>query len=52
MEEEYKIKSALIRTFFAVLVCLIMIVLKFILKEENIIQEVYNYLATDIVFLK
>ena len=39
MEEEYKIKSALIRTFFAVLICLIMIVLKFILKEENIIDS-------------
>ncbi len=52
MEEEYKIKSALIRTFFSVLLCLIMMVFKFILKEENIVQEVYNYLSSDIVFLK
>ena len=50
--EEYKIKSALIRTSCAVIVCLFFIVLKFVLKEEKIVSEVYNYLVSDIVFLQ
>lgn len=50
--EEYKIKSALIRILCSLVLCLGMIVLKFILKEEKIMEEVYNYLSTDIVFLK
>ena len=29
-----------------------MIIVKFVLKEEKILEEVYNYLASDIVFLK
>jgi len=52
MEEEYKMKSALFRTFCAILLGLAMIVLKFVLKEETFVEEVYNYLASDIVFLK
>ena len=52
MEEEYKIKSMLFRAFFAIVFCLVMFVLKFILKEEIFVEEVYNYLASDIVFLK
>ena len=52
MEEEYQIKSILIRTFFAIILCLVIFVMKFILKEENFVEEVYNYLASDIVFLK
>lgn len=51
MEEEYKIKSALIRTLCALVLCLAMIVLKFVLKDEKILEEVYNYLTSDIVFL-
>ena len=50
--EEYKIKSALIRTLCALVLCLGMIVIKFILKDEKIVEEVYNYLSSDIVFLK
>lgn len=52
MSEEYKIKSVLFRTFCVLFLCLVMIVIKFILKDEKIVEEVYNYLASDIVFLK
>ena len=52
MSEEYKIKSALIRTFCALVLCMLMILLKFVLQEEKFVEEVYNYLASDIVFLK
>lgn len=52
MEEEYQIKSMLLRTFFAIVFCLVIFVFKFILKEEYFVEEVYNYLASDIVFLK
>ncbi len=49
MKEE-KIKSALIRTLCAMILCLLLIILKFVLKEDKIVEEIYNYLATDIVF--
>ena len=52
MEEEYQIKSILIRTFFSIVFCLVIFVMKFVLKEKNFVEEVYNYLASDIVFLK
>lgn len=52
MQEESKIKSSLVRTFLALVLCLIFICLKFVFKEEKIVEEVYNYLASDIVFLK
>ena len=52
MEEEFKMKSVLFRTFFSILIGLVLFVMKFVLKEENFVEEVYNYLATDIVFLK
>ena len=52
MMEEYMIKSSLIRTLCALSVCLIFILLKFVLKNEKIVEEVYKYLASDIVFLR
>lgn len=52
MEEEYRIKSALIRTLITLVLCASMIFVKFIIKNERIIEDVYNYLASDIVFLK
>ena len=52
MSEEYKIKSVLVRTLCALIVCLVLFVLKFVFKEEKIVEEVYNYIASDIVFLK
>lgn len=52
MSEEYKIKSALVRILCSLILCLVMILIKFIFKNEKIVEEVYNYLATDIVFLK
>ena len=52
MQEEFKMKSLLFRTFCAILVGLMLFVMKFILKEEKFVEEVYNYLASDIVFLK
>ncbi len=51
MTEENKIKSSLFRTLISLLLCLFAIILKFILKEEIFLEEVYNYLASDIVFL-
>ena len=51
MKEEYKVKSALVRTFCALFLCLLLIMIKFIFKDEKIVEEVYNYLASDIVFL-
>jgi len=50
--EEYKIKSTLIRILFSLLLCMFMIILKFVLKEEKITEEIYNYLISDIVFLR
>ncbi len=52
MKEEYKIKSALFRTLCALIICLVFVFIKFVLKNEIILEEVYNYLTTDIVFLK
>ena len=52
MEEEYKIKSSLIRTFLALVLCFVLIIIKFVFNEEKIVEEVYNYLSSDIVFLK
>jgi len=50
--EENKLKSSLLRVLISVIICLFMIILKFVLKEEKITQEIYNYLTTDIVFLQ
>jgi len=52
MSEESKMKSSLYRTLCALVLCMLLFVLKFILKEEDIVTQVYNYLSTDIVFLK
>ena len=52
MQEEFKMKSVLFRTFCSILIGLVIFVMKFILKEENFVEEVYNYLSSDIVFLK
>ncbi len=51
MTEETKIKSVLLRTFIALVLCLGLIILKFVLKDEKIVEDLYNYLTTDIVFL-
>lgn len=50
--EEYKMKSALFRTLCALVVCIFFVIFKFVLKEETFLEEVYNYLASDIVFQK
>ena len=52
MREEYKIKSALFRTLCALIICLALILVKFVFKNDIFLEEVYNYLTTDIVFLK
>ena len=52
MEEEFKIKSVLFRTFCAILIGLVIFSMKFVFREVNVVGEIYNYLATDIVFLK
>ena len=51
MQEYNKIKSVLYRTLCAMLICITVITLKFILKEEKMVAELCNYLASDIVFL-
>ncbi len=51
MQEQNKIKSALIRTLCAMFLCIMMIMLKFILKEERIVEELCNYISSNIVFL-
>lgn len=51
MRENDKIKSTLLRTLCAMLLCIGLVVLKFVLKEEKLVQDVCNYLASDIVFL-
>ena len=51
MQEHDKIKSTLLRTLCSMICCMIVIVLKFVLKEEKIVEELCNYLASDIVFL-
>ena len=51
MSEETKIKSALLRTFISLVLCLGLIIVKFVLKDEKILEDLYNYLTTDIVFL-
>lgn len=50
--EEYKMKSALVRTLCALIICAFFIIVKFILKDIDFLEEVYNYLASDIVFQK
>ena len=50
MNEEEKIKSALLRTLIALVLCAGCILAKFVFRDENFVKEVYNYLATDIVF--
>lgn len=52
MQEEVKMKSVLIRTFCAIFIGLVLFIMKFVLKEEKFVEEVYNYIASDIVFLK
>jgi len=52
MSEEYKMKSALLRSLLALLLCLGLIIIKFVLKDEKILEEVYIYLTSDIVFMR
>lgn len=50
MKQENKIKAALLQIFCSVLICMGLIVLKFVFKEEDVLTELYNYLISDIVF--
>lgn len=52
MKEEYQIKSTLLRTFFALVLCLTMLALKYMFKEEKMVEDICNYLLSDVVFLK
>ena len=51
MEKDRKIKIVIIKVLISVLLCMVLVILKFVVKEENMIEEIYNYLITDIVFL-
>ena len=50
MKPENKIKTVLLQIICSVIICMALIVLKFVLKEESILTELYNYLISDIVF--
>lgn len=51
MEKDIKLKIAIIKTLFSMLLCVLLLIIKFVFKEEHVIEEIYNYLITDIVFL-
>lgn len=51
MDRETKMKLAVIEVLIAVILCMLLVILKFVLKEDKIIEDIYNYLVTDIVFL-
>lgn len=50
--EAAKIRSALIRTLCALVICTFFIIVKFVLKDIDFFEEVYNYLSSDVVFPK
>ncbi len=50
--EENKIRSALMRTLCALIICTFFVIVKFVLKDNNFFEEVYNYLSSDVVFPK
>lgn len=50
--EAAKISSALIRTLCALVICTFFIIVKFVLKDTDFFEEVYNYLSSDVVFPK
>ena len=51
MGKEIKMKFLLLQILVSVLLCIFLIAIKFVLRQENIVEEIYNYLITDIVFL-
>lgn len=50
MDNEFRLKQGLIQVLVSILLCIIMILMKFVFHEEDIIASIYNYLITDIVF--
>ena len=50
MNHENKIRKTLLQIFCSTLLCMILIVIKFIFKKEDLLAELYNYLISDIVF--
>lgn len=52
MKEEAKIRGALFRTFLSLMLCLSLIALKYIFREEELVADICNYLLSDIVFMK
>lgn len=50
--EEYKMKSTLIRTLCALVICTFFVAIKFFMKDIDFLEEVYNYLSSDVVFPK
>jgi len=51
MEQERKLKIVLSEVLVSLILCMFLIVVKFVWKDEGIIEEIYNYLITDVVFL-
>lgn len=50
--EAAKIRSALIRTLCALVICTFFVIVKFVLRDTDFFEEVYNYLSSDVVFPK
>lgn len=43
-------KIALFQVLCSVLLCIVLIVIKLVFKEEELLEALYNYLVSDIVF--
>ena len=50
MNKANKIKIVLLQTFCSVLLCIILITIKYVFQKEELLEELYNYLISDIVF--
>ena len=51
MSSEFQVRISLYRVFVSVVLCLLMIAMKYLFWGEKLITALYNYLITDIVFL-
>lgn len=52
MSSEFQMRISLYRVFASVALCLLMIAVKYLFLGEKLIAALYNYLITDIVFLR
>ena len=50
MDREFRLKQGLLQVLISILLCIGMILIKFVFHQEELITSIYNYLITDIVF--